>query len=216
MFYDGFFVLIADVERSILNLKDVPKKNDYINTIREIQNLLFFHNLSRDHWPSIRSAIKSRNFTLILDACANFIARENPLNNLSEIQILDYLSQCENLLKEVMESDLENDLKTYLVRHLEDICSALRRYDIGGPEYLQKVVEESIGGISLRYSVASEKDRHNPIMRNIVVLCTIISAGISNAANIKTLMPDKFTNQLLLTPAPLVQDVGTAQLTGDE
>jgi hypothetical protein len=215
-FMTDFFVLISDVERSILNLQNVPKKNDYINLIREIQNLLFLHNLSRDHWPIIKATIESRNFTIILDACANFIARENPLNDLSKIQAKDYLSKSEDLLKDVKESDLEHDLKTYLIRHIEDICSALRRYDIGGSEYLQKVVEESLGGISLRYSVASEKDRQNPIIKNLIILCTIISAGISTAANIKTLMPEKFTDQLLLTLAPLIQDEGTAQMTGDE
>lgn len=215
-FMTDFFVLISDVERSIMNLRDISKKNNYIKTIKEIQNLFFLHNLSRDHWQSIKSTIESRNFTIILDACASFIGIENPLNDLSKNEIQEYLSKCEQLLEEVKESDLENDLKLYLIKRIEDICYALRRYDISGPEYLQKVVEEGMGGISFRYPVASEKDKQSPILKNLVVLYAVISAGISTAANIKTLMPENFNGPLLLTPGPLIQDEGTAQLIGNE
>lgn len=83
-FMTEFFVLISDVERSILLLKNVPKKIYYINTIRELQTIFFSYSLRNDYWPTIKQTIVSRNLVLILDACANFIAREIPVADLSE------------------------------------------------------------------------------------------------------------------------------------
>jgi hypothetical protein len=66
-FMTDFFVLISEVHRSILNLKNVSRRADYIKIIQEIQQLFFTHNLAGDHWPNIQSQIQSRNLTLILN-----------------------------------------------------------------------------------------------------------------------------------------------------
>jgi hypothetical protein len=60
-FMTDFFVLISDVERSISLLRNVPKKQIYINTIKQLQTTFFTHNLPNDHWPNIKNIIKSGN-----------------------------------------------------------------------------------------------------------------------------------------------------------
>jgi hypothetical protein len=189
-----------DAERAILNLKNVLKKKDYIDTIREIQNLLFHHNLSRDHWPNIRETIRSRNFTLILDACANFIAREIPLMNLSETDLADHLSKCEEFLREIMESDLADDLKTFLIVRLEEVCSAIRHYSIGGSERLQIVVEANIGGMILRSAGISKKDRETPVLEKLFSWFLTFGSLLGMVTDSQSLLQSDVVTQFFLPP----------------
>jgi hypothetical protein len=214
-FMTDFFVIIADTERSILLLKNLSRKESFIEIIRQIQNLFFSHNL-REHWPNIKNAINGGNLTLLLASCADFIAREIPAQNLSENQLKDYLLECEELVRKVSESDLSEDIKTFLVMRLEEICIAIRHYSIGGSERLRAVVEANIGGILPIIPTLHEKDRSSPILKIFIATCMSISAAIGTAANIKTLAPDGYFEKLLLNPAPLVQDIGVAQITSSQ
>jgi hypothetical protein len=200
-FMTDFFVLISDVERSIVNLKNVPKKKQYLDTIIEIQNLFFSYNLARDHWPTIRETVKSRNFTLILDACANFIAREIPLMDLSETDLVDHLTKCEELLREVTESDLADDLKTFLIVRLEEVCSAIRHYSTGGSERLRIVVEANIGGMILRSAGISQKDRETPILKTLFSWLLTFGSLLGMVTDSQSLLQSGFVKQLFLPPS---------------
>lgn len=166
-FLTDFFVLMADVERVVTHLKKVPRQDKYIDAIREIQNIFFTYSIPGDKWVNVSNLIENRNLILLLDACATFISQENPEINLSENQLEEYLSKCEELLKEAMESDLSNDIKTFLVVRLEEICTAIRHYSIGGPERLRTVVEANIGGMILRSAGISPQDQEKPILKEI-------------------------------------------------
>jgi hypothetical protein len=187
-FMTDFFVLIADVEHSILRLKNVTKKEAYIKTIREIQTIFFVHNLANTHWQSIKSIIISGNLTTILDACANFIDREFPIIDLNDEELSDYLLRCNELLSEVAESDLANDLKTFLTVRLEEICSAIRHYSIGGPERLRNVVEANIGGMILKSAGISPKDCEQPILKKLFSLFLTFGSLLGMYTDSKSLL----------------------------
>jgi hypothetical protein len=199
-FMTDFFVLIADVERSILLLRNVPKKESYIKTIREIQTIFFSHSLRHEHWPNIKSIIQNRNLILLLDACANFIGREIPVENLSENQLNNYLLECEELLKTVTESDLEDDLKTFLIVRLEEVCSAIRHYSIGGSERLRTVVEANIGGMILRSAGISSKDREQPVLKKLFSWFLIFGSLLGMVTDSQSLLQSGFVTNFFLTP----------------
>jgi hypothetical protein len=200
-FMTSFFVLIADVERSILLLRNVSKKSDYINTIRQLQTIFFSHSLRSDHWPNIKSTIKSGNLTLILDACANFIARELPVENLSEQELSDYLSKCEDLLSQVTESDLTGDLKTFLIVRLEEVCSAIRHYSIGGSERLRTVIEANIGGMILRSAGISPEDREKPILKTLFSWFLTFGSLLGMVIDSQSLLQSGFVTHFFLPPS---------------
>jgi hypothetical protein len=125
--------------------------------MEDLNSLLFNHNIFGDHWNHISTSVRNGNFVSILDDCADKIAEEAQLNSLSENQLQEYLSQCEDLLKEIMTSEMENDIKEFLIVRLEEICIAIRRYSTGGSERLQATIESNIGGILLRISTIVRK-----------------------------------------------------------
>jgi hypothetical protein len=200
-FMTDFFVLISDVERSISHLKNVSKKAQYINAVREIQDIFFSHYLAASHWPDIRGAIQSRNLIMVLDACATFISTENPLISLDEAQLEEYLLKCEELLKEVAASELSKDLKTFLIVRLEEVCTAIRHYSIGGSERLRTVVEANIGGMILRSAGISPKDREEPILKTLFSWFLTFGSLLGMVTDSQSLLQSTFVTQFFLPPS---------------
>jgi hypothetical protein len=201
-FLTDFFVLMADVERVVTLLKKVPRQDKYIDAIREIQNIFFTYSLPGDKWANISNLIESRNLILLLDACATFISQENPEVSLSENQLEEYLSRCEELLKETMESDLSDDIKTFLVVRLEEVCTAIRHYSIGGPERLRILVEANIGGMILRSAAISTQDKEKPILKTIFGWLLTFGSLLGLASDMQGFLLPQVTEaaQFLLPP----------------
>jgi hypothetical protein len=182
-FLTDFFVLMADVERVVTLLKKVPNRDKYIDAIREIQSIFCTYSLPGDKWLNVSSLIENRNLILLLDACATFISQENLEVSLSDNQLKEYLSKCEELLKEIIESDLSDDIKTFLVVRLEEICIAIRHYSIGGPGRLRTVVEANIGGMIVRGTAISSEDKEKPILKKIFEWLLIFGSVLGLASD---------------------------------
>ncbi|MBW4518765.1 MAG: hypothetical protein KME16_03560 [Scytolyngbya sp. HA4215-MV1] len=181
--FTEFFVLLAEVEHITKQLKKVRGLDKYIEAVQEIQSIFFTYGMFQGQWNSVRSTIEGRNLILGLDACANFIAQEKIDPSLGEEQLKEYLQQCEALLQEVMESDLSEDIKTFLVVRLEEICTAIRHYSLGGPERLRTVVEANIGGIILRSAAISSQDKEKPIFQKIFGWLLTLGGVLDLASN---------------------------------
>jgi hypothetical protein len=181
--FTEFFLLLAEVERTVKQLKKVNDLDEYIDAVKEIQSIFFTYGLFQGKWDAVRSTIQNRNFILILSSCANFIAQEQIDPSLSEEQLQKFLQECETILQEVVESDLPEDMKTFLVIRLEEICTAIRHYSLGGPERLRTVVEANIGGIILRSSGISSEDKEKPILRKVFDWLLTLGGILDLAAN---------------------------------
>lgn len=164
--FTDFFVLLNDVEKSVSQLKKVTDLDECIHAIRAVKSI-FIYRMFQGPWSESASELKNRGLLLNLNNCANFIDHEQINPSLSEEQLQEYLQECENLLQGLMDSDLPEDIKTYLIIRLEEICSAIRQYSLGGPERLRKVVEANLGGILLRHAGISPEDKEKPIYTKI-------------------------------------------------
>ncbi|MBD2168046.1 hypothetical protein H6G04_27045 [Calothrix membranacea FACHB-236] len=169
-FLIDIFDLLAEVEKKIKLLKNVDGIEIYVKGIQEIQYYLITCNPLDGLWQTLKSFIEGRNLSLILHSCANFLDQEQPEPELTDEQLHEYLKQCESLLQEVVISDLSNDIKEYLVVRLEEICSAIRHYKIGGPERLRIIVEASIGAAVVRYGQYSEQQKEGIFKKIMNVL----------------------------------------------
>lgn len=164
--FTDFFVLLNDMEMVVSQLKKVSDLDEWIHAVREIKSI-FLCDMFQKKWGDTVSKLNDQRLIRQISACANFIDREQVNPSLSEEQLQEYLRGCEDLLKELIDSDLPEDIKTYLVIRLEEICSAIRQYSLGGPERLRKVVEANLGGILLRLAGISPKDQEKPIFKKV-------------------------------------------------
>jgi hypothetical protein len=140
-------------------------------------------------------------YLVILDACGNLIAQELPVENLGEQKLSDYLLECEDLLVKVTESDLTDDLKTFLIVRLEEVYSAIRHYSIGGSDRLRTVVEANIGGMILRSPGISSKDREKPILKTLFSWFLSFGSLLGMVTDSQSLLQSGFVTQFFLPPS---------------
>jgi hypothetical protein len=194
-----FFVLLSDVERTVRRLKKVSDLDEYIDAIKDVQSILLlgmFHEI----WESSLSRIKSQGLIKLLNACANFIDHEQLNPSLGAEQLQEYLQECEALLQEVVSSDLPDDIKTFLTIRLEEICSAIRHYSIGGPERLRTVVEANIGGLVLRSTGINPEVREKPIFSKVFSWLLTLGGVLDLAANTQGYLLPKISELVKLLP----------------
>lgn len=200
--FTELFMLLAEVERMVKQLKRVKNLDRYIDAVKEIQSIFFTYGLFQGRWELVKVNLQGRNLILILDSCANFIAQEQIDPSLSEEQLQEYLQECEALLQEVMDSDLPEDIKTFLIVRLEEICSAIRHYSLGGPERLRTVVEANIGGMILRSVAISPQEKEKPILKKIFGWLLTLGGVLDLASNTQGYLLPKVAEiaQYLLPP----------------
>jgi hypothetical protein len=128
------------------------------------------------------------------------LEREFPVVNLCDDDVAKFLSKCEEILDEVMESDLGTELKSFLVVRLDEMCTALRHYKISGTEGLQKVIEANIGGLILKSSKIPPKEKESPLWKKYVNFLGILVSAVGVAANVTTVIDSSSINDLLLPP----------------
>lgn len=179
-FITEIFVMLSEVDQDLKKIKKLNSIEKYIKAIEEIHSSLITTNLISTQWSALKSLIENRNFLLILESCASFIAQEQKNILLSETQLSEYLEQCEGLLKELIMSDLDDDIKTYIVVRLEEVCTAIRHYKIGGSKRLRIVIESNIGAMVLHnedYSLEQKKGIIGKIFNFFITIGSVLDLG---------------------------------------
>jgi hypothetical protein len=180
-----FFELLSIVERDLEKLKEVEDIDEYLRIVRDIKELFIANPINQTTWSTFKSNLAGRNLILPLSAIAQFLEQEYPQRSLEQKQLDEFLSEFEILLQEVHDSDLEEKIKTYLIVRLEEICSAIRHYNIGGPERLRLVVEANIGGLLLRVADITSQDKENPVFKKYLEKILTFGGLLDTASNIQ-------------------------------
>jgi hypothetical protein len=180
-----FFELLSHVERDLEKLKEVEDIDEYLRIVRDIKELFVVTPINQTPWSIFKSNLAGRNLVLPLNAIAKFLEQEYPQRSLDQKQLDKFLSEFEILLQEIHTSDLEEKIKTYLIVRLEEICSAIRHYDVGGSARLRLVVEASIGGLLLRAADVTSQDKEKPIFKKYLEKILTFGGLLDTASNIQ-------------------------------
>lgn len=194
-----FFELLSIVERDLKKLKEVEDIDEYLRIVRDIKELFIATPINQTPWSIFKSNLAGRNLILPLNAIAKFLDQEYPQRSLDQKQLDKFLSEFEILLQEVHTSDLEEKIKTYLIVRLEEICSAIRHYDISGSERLRLVVEANIGGLLLRAADITSQDKEKPVFKKYFEKILTFGGLLDTVANIQGYLLPKLA-ELFLPP----------------
>lgn len=195
------FELLGAVEENIRSLKNTERSQRYLASIIEFHKFLIQHGLWQITSENLCNFINQNNLVLIFDACASYIAQEQLEHDLTEEQLKDFLKQAESLLNEVVDSDLQPDIKKYLIVRLEEICTAMRHYSTGGAQYLSLVVDASIGGLFLRQNHISQ-DKEKPVLSKLLRFLLELGGIIDLGANIQGFVMPKIEQIVNLVLSP--------------
>jgi hypothetical protein len=90
-------------------------------------------------WSTFSGYIENVNFLATLDALANYFHSTDSSIYLEHDHLVRLQNHFTELLQEVIDSDgLSNELKSFFVKSIEDILSAINRYKIDGSGGLEK------------------------------------------------------------------------------
>lgn len=142
----GTFRLIEMAKNEVLRHPEL-KQTLFMGALNSVENILRTANFSNE-WRVIQPQLQQTLIGLEFSAeRLNWLADEvtiaaDDLNSL--------LAATEDLQKEVLDAEIDADLKSLIVRKLEEIREAILNYRLCGAERLRGAVDSSVGGLVRR------------------------------------------------------------------
>jgi hypothetical protein len=149
--------------------KSIKKNNinRYLQTITDLHQLFIVNHLWDTQWENLATSIQNKGVLNTLDSLAEFFSQQNPAIFLEQDFLGKLNDEFESVLKEILSSDLANELKRFLTQRLEDILRAIRRYNIDGTEGLEKAAKSLINDLVMGENSLKKEDRTNPIYKKV-------------------------------------------------
>jgi len=138
---------------------------------------------------------------LSLRVCADLLATVYVDTTIPPTEISALQQDVEDLLKEVLNTNLPNDLRDFLIDNLEKIRQALLGYRIRGNQGIREVLESVLGASFLRYDDLVEQAKDETKRKTLEKFFAVIEKAtkiLSFAEKIKTLAAPAIA--LLLPP----------------
>ncbi|MBD2251654.1 hypothetical protein [Nostoc parmelioides] len=156
-----FYLILKKAEEEARKLNNIPKIDRYIQVIDGLHQLFVVNHLWSTGWHTFADYIESRNVLNTLDALANYCHAQKRTVFL-DIDFLEKLNfEVESIRKKIINSDLSQQLKRYLIEKIEDILQALRRYYIDGNEGLEKTAKSLMTDLLVIENTLKDDDKKN-------------------------------------------------------
>lgn len=131
-----------------------------------------------------------------LSMTADFLSHKCPESVISESKLDSILETARSLIDDVRNSDIPNEIREFMIRHLYKVCLAVEEYTITGAESVSTAVESAFGyGVLHKYSV--EISQSNSVAKKFwqgmanIALIVSISTGVQQLApTVTELLPD--------------------------
>lgn len=184
------FQLISEVEKSVLGLEKYRKidKRDMQRRLQPIykfkEYLIVNSPVTSDSGKNLKEYLEISNLISVLIGFNDDILNEKGKTRFSDDFINNLLTNFHNLEKDVLESDLEKDIKKIILSRIFEIVNALKNYRLYGIENL-RIISSSSVGVLLIEDVRLRKDgtKNHPVLKkcfaNFAALA-IATVGFAN------------------------------------
>ncbi|EDX82343.1 hypothetical protein S7335_900 [Synechococcus sp. PCC 7335] len=146
---EAFYVLLRQSRRVIEQLP-VDDHSPYLQALDFVSSTISKYGFFSPQWGNLGNTLQSKPMMAMLSMTADAIDRDVKQAALSQEHLTELLNLTKALLDDVLNSDLEEDLKSYLIVHLEDVVRAIRHYSVSGSEGLRLVINANIGATLLK------------------------------------------------------------------
>ena len=157
------FDLTDQALRELDSVQDVRNAKKYFDAVDRFSSLLET-GIINENWAPFGQFLADSGNLYILDSAADIVSLHQPKLCsvvVSSDDLEKILVDTEILLANIQKANVDQDIKEFLVTRLEEVTIAIRRFDIGGPDYLRKVVESNIGAILLKTSSIRKPKKAN-------------------------------------------------------
>lgn len=162
-------------------IQDVaPDHEELTDRLPEIEAALSMLNLDGQKWNDFRT----RYSDAALDQL-RYVSRElrrygtYPSTTREELDKLR--QQAQDLIEDVLQADLDSELRDYLLRHLQRVREALERFRVLGPEAVDDAIRQATGDLHLRPDL--DDKRGHPLAKSFGALLAAVSLLSSTVNN---------------------------------
>ena len=148
--------LVKEAKDDILSLEVNHKL--YLRHFQNIEKFLEIEALYKDRWDEFRKALLTPITIESLEYCLDVLSRHPSENEIGEDDLLWIKEEVDKLTNDVLEKDIEPDLKKVIVSLLESIDLAIIEYKISGIKSFEKLLEQSIGKIILKENLFKNEE----------------------------------------------------------
>ena len=147
-----------------------------------------------------------------LDFCSDLLSRRIPEKVLDKDKLQNIYKDTEELVKEIIASGTEKDLKTFMVNKLNEIIKAIQEYQINGSSPIEKAIESTFGALATKEGLyegtkkTSKGDKFWNIMARVALVSGIALTSVQIGESVVNLLPD--TSQEVIE-AEIVEEVAT-------
>jgi hypothetical protein len=148
--------LVKEAKNDISSLE--VNHNLYLRHYNNIEQIVEIETLYEQRWEEFRRS-KLNNVTMeSLEYCLDVLLKHPSENEIKKDDLLWIKEEVDKLTNEVLEKDIEPDLKKVIVSLLESIDLAIIEYKISGIKSFEKLLEQSIGKIILKENLFKNEE----------------------------------------------------------
>ena len=138
--------MIEDTKRAINGIDNIDKEL-FLKPFPNIEKLAYSRNFEFP-WSHFRSALDGETL-LGLQHCVHELSRTADQVTLSAENIQELQVEVENLIKDLLTSDIQSELKNLLLEKLEAVRTAILYYRVRGIDGIREATEAAIGAMFL-------------------------------------------------------------------
>jgi hypothetical protein len=186
-----FYELLGRAKEEAKSIKNQPNIDRYIQSIDVLHEKFIINHIWTSQWNIFSSYIKSANVLNTLDSLAIFFGTQNPVILLNRGLLDELNSKLKELLEEINSSDLSRESKRFMVERIENIITAINKYDIDGTKGVEQATKSFISDLVMNEHNLKDSDKSNPICNKVVsVICSVLLFVKPTPWDIIGVMPD--------------------------
>ena len=139
-----FLLLIQETRKSIEAVEELNKEL-YLKPIAKIETTFRYINFE-ENWQRLKRELDDVTMAQ-LEFCADRLNSYVSVRSIAPEELARLLEEVNKLIADVIETNIEADLKSFVVRGLEEIRRAIIEYRISGLEGLRRALELNLGAI---------------------------------------------------------------------
>jgi hypothetical protein len=161
--------------RQLVNDSEFPHYADWRDTV---QNVLTRH--WDESWGQVVGALSAQNLKS-LKFCDIELARHSTEPTIADDEFHAIFTSVQELLSDVVDADIDKDVRHFVIDHLRTIELALYRFRIGGTKPVRDAANGVLGSLLVRQDLARKKGAVGVLQRLVKVAVRI--AWIMNTLN---------------------------------
>ena len=204
--------LPAQIREQIKEDKEIVDHERYLKGISNIENILLQFAFSRP-WKFFKEQINDTTLQS-LDICDEILSRKRPDKSVKQEELKVIHDDVRQLFNEVFESDLDEELRKFILEHLKQIDLAIQEFKISGTKPLEVAFQAAVGDRVIR-NIKGEvikpeelkKKSHRESWKKFIKILGHLSTVLSIMVNTNTLsekgiflLPETTTEEVIGHP----------------